>query len=83
MMPEVMPEAIEHDRPLMHSWRMARLRRLGIPEPLAEANAHRLDGIRSPGLYGAAALLCSPFASSADPTPAGGGTAGDQRHELA
>lgn len=43
MMPEVMPEAIEHDRPLMHSWRVARLRRLGIPEPLAEANAHRLD----------------------------------------
>jgi hypothetical protein len=43
MMPEVMPEVIEHDRPLVHSWRVARLQRLGIPEPLAEANAHRLD----------------------------------------
>jgi hypothetical protein len=39
----MMQEAIEHDRPLVHKWRAAQLRRLGIPEPLAEAYAERLD----------------------------------------
>ena len=43
MMPQVMPEAIEHDRPLVHSWRAARLKHLGIPGPLAETYADRLD----------------------------------------
>ena len=43
MMPQVMPEAIDHDRPLVHSWRAAQLKRLGIPEPLAEAYADRID----------------------------------------
>ena len=38
-----MMEAIEHDRLLVHKWRAAQLRRLGIPEPLAEAYAERLD----------------------------------------
>jgi hypothetical protein len=38
-----MMEAIEHDRQLVHKWRAAQLRRLGIPEPLAEAYAERLD----------------------------------------
>jgi hypothetical protein len=39
----MMQEAIEHDRPLVHEWRAAQLRRLGIPEPLAEAYAEHLD----------------------------------------
>jgi hypothetical protein len=39
----MMQEAIEHDRPLVHKWRAAQLRRLGIPGPLAEAYAERLD----------------------------------------
>jgi hypothetical protein len=43
MMPEIMPEAIEHARPLVHGWRAARLKHLGIPATLAEAYADRLD----------------------------------------
>ena len=43
MMPQAMPEAIDHDRALVHNWRAAQLRRLGIPEPLAEVYADRLD----------------------------------------
>ena len=43
MMPQVMPEAIDHDGPLVHKWRAAQLKRLGIPEPLAEVHADRLD----------------------------------------
>ena len=43
MMPQVIPEAIDRDGPLVHRWRAAQLKRLGIPESLAEAYADRLD----------------------------------------
>ena len=43
MMPQAVPEAIDHDGALVHNWRAAQLRRLGIPEPLAEVYADRLD----------------------------------------
>jgi hypothetical protein len=43
MMPQVMPETIDCDGLLVHKWRAAQLKRLGIPEPLAEAYADRLD----------------------------------------
>jgi hypothetical protein len=43
MMPQVMPETIDHDRQVVHEWRAAQLRRLGIPAPLAELYADRLD----------------------------------------
>jgi hypothetical protein len=36
-------EAIGHDDLLVHSWRAARLIRLGLPHPLAEVYADRLD----------------------------------------
>jgi hypothetical protein len=36
-------EAIGHADLLVHKWRVSRLTRLGIPEPLAEAYADRLD----------------------------------------
>ena len=37
------PEAIDHDGPFVHEWRAAQLKRLGIPEPLPEVYADRLD----------------------------------------
>lgn len=43
MTPQVMPEAIDHDRLLVHEWRAAQLKRLGIPGALAEIYADRLD----------------------------------------
>ena len=36
-------EAIEHDEPRVHHWRAAQLRRLGVPAPLAEVYAARID----------------------------------------
>lgn len=36
-------EAVNHDEPLVHTWRVAQLTRLGIPRPLAEAYADHLD----------------------------------------
>lgn len=37
-------EAIDHDELLVHDWRVAQLKRLGIPGPLAErAAASHLD----------------------------------------
>ena len=36
-------EAIEPDEPRVHHWRTAQLRRLGIPAPLAEVYAARID----------------------------------------
>jgi hypothetical protein len=36
-------EAIERDERLVHRWRVTRLKRLGIPEPLAEAAADNVD----------------------------------------
>jgi len=43
MMQQVMAEAIDQDGSLVHKWRAAQLKRLGIPEPLAEVYADRLD----------------------------------------
>jgi hypothetical protein len=36
-------EAIDHDEPFVHSWRVGQLMRLGIPGPLAEIYADRVD----------------------------------------
>ena len=36
-------EAIERDERLVHEWRVTQLKRLGIPEPLAEADADNVD----------------------------------------
>jgi hypothetical protein len=36
-------EAIEHHEPHVHHWRVAQLRRLGIPASLAEIYADHLD----------------------------------------
>ena len=36
-------EAIEHDEHSVHKWRVTQLTRLGIPEPLAEADADNVD----------------------------------------
>jgi len=43
MIPQARPEATGHDGPLVHEWRAAQLRRLGVPGPLAEVYADRLD----------------------------------------
>ena len=43
MMQQIMAEVIDQDGPLVHKWRAAQLKRLGIPEPLAEVYADRLD----------------------------------------
>jgi hypothetical protein len=43
MMPRAMPETIDHDGAPVHKWRAAQLKLLGIPEPLAEVYADRLD----------------------------------------
>ena len=36
-------EAIDHDAQSVHEWRVAQLKRLGVPAPLAEADADRVD----------------------------------------
>lgn len=36
-------ETIEHHDPLVHHWRAAQLRRLGVPALLAEVHADHLD----------------------------------------
>ena len=36
-------EAVDHDELPVHTWRVARLTRLGIPELLAEIHADHLD----------------------------------------
>ena len=36
-------EAIERDEQMIHKWRVTQLKRLGIPEPLAEAAADDVD----------------------------------------
>jgi hypothetical protein len=36
-------EAIERDQHIVHKWRVTQLKRLGIPEPLAEAAADDVD----------------------------------------
>lgn len=35
--------AIDHDELLVHNWRVSQLTRLGIPGPLAETYADRID----------------------------------------
>jgi hypothetical protein len=35
--------AVDHDDLLVHNWRVSQLTRLGIPGPLAEAYADRID----------------------------------------
>ena len=37
-------DAIDHDDLPVHNWRVAQLKRLGIPGPLAEVYADHLDG---------------------------------------
>jgi hypothetical protein len=59
-------EAIDHNEQPVHTWRVARLTRLGIPALLAEIHADHLTGIRSPGWCSAAVPRSWPFASSAD-----------------
>jgi hypothetical protein len=36
-------EAIDHDQPFVHNWRVSQLTRFGIPGPLAEIYADRID----------------------------------------
>ena len=36
-------DAVSHQRQLVQAWRVSRLTHLGIPEPLAETYADRLD----------------------------------------
>ena len=36
-------EALDHDELTVHNWRVSQLKRCGIPGPLAEAYADRLD----------------------------------------
>ena len=36
-------ETVEHLEPSVHHWRASQLRRLGIPAPLAEVYAGRID----------------------------------------
>jgi hypothetical protein len=36
-------EVIDHDQPFVHNWRVSQLERLGIPGPLAEIYADRID----------------------------------------
>ena len=40
---ELYHEAIDHEESLVHEWRVTQLRRLGIPGPLAEAEADNID----------------------------------------
>jgi hypothetical protein len=47
-------EAVDHDDLLVHTWRVARLTRLGVPELLAEIHADHLDWHHRPA--GAARL---------------------------
>ena len=40
---ELRHEAINHDQSLVHEWPVTQLKRLGIPGPLAEAEAGHVD----------------------------------------
>ena len=39
----ILHETINHEELLVHNWRAAQLKRLGVPGPLAEAYADHLD----------------------------------------
>jgi hypothetical protein len=41
--PSLAHEAVDDEKLLVHTWRVARLTQLDIPGPLAEVNADRLD----------------------------------------
>ena len=43
-------ETIDHDAHCVHEWRAAQLKRLGVPAPLAEADADRVDWHKIAGL---------------------------------
>jgi hypothetical protein len=43
-------EAIDHETQSGHEWRVAQLKRLGVPAPLAEADADRVDWHKIAGL---------------------------------
>jgi hypothetical protein len=43
MKPFTVPDVIDHDESPVHSWRVWQLKRLGIPGPLAETYADRID----------------------------------------
>lgn len=43
MEPFTVPNVIDHDESLVHNWRAWQLKRLGIPGPLAETYADRID----------------------------------------
>jgi hypothetical protein len=43
MKPQIRQEPMDRDGLLVHNWRATQLRRLGIPELMAEAYADRLD----------------------------------------
>jgi hypothetical protein len=43
-------EAIDHDARSVHEWRVAQLKRLGVPASLAEADADRVDWHKIAGL---------------------------------
>lgn len=43
MRPQVRLEPIDRDGLLVHNWRVAQPKRLGIPEPMAEIYADRLE----------------------------------------
>jgi hypothetical protein len=36
-------DAIDHDEPSVHNWRVSQLKRLGVPGVLAEVYADRID----------------------------------------
>ena len=36
-------EAVDYEKLLVHNWRVSQLTRLGIPDPLAEIYADRID----------------------------------------
>jgi hypothetical protein len=48
--PEALREAIDHDAHSVHEWRVTQLKRLGVPAPLAEADADRVDWHKIAGL---------------------------------
>ena len=41
--PTTSQEAIDYDGSLVHNWRVSQLERLGVPGPLAELYADRID----------------------------------------
>ena len=43
MEPFTVPNVIDHGESLVHNWRVSQLKRLGIPGPLAETYADRID----------------------------------------